>query len=185
MRTAETSKLRNDDSAGRIPFRPEPGRPNAVMPDEVNPWRGYERIRAGFRRGRQGKQKAECRRFAGRRREAEIKLDHKGEKGTASVAAVPGGREAAAGSIHAPHSVSASLAAAPGAGGGKGRRKNAECRRGNSPIADYGMPVIRSCAEGGRGGQETKGMRLARRQRVRPGWSRSHNSLGCNRLGND
>jgi hypothetical protein len=48
-------------SAGLIPFRPERSQPNAVMPDEVNPWRGYERIRAGFRRAREGRQKEECR----------------------------------------------------------------------------------------------------------------------------
>src|SRR5713226_8484372 len=35
MRTAETSKLRNDDSAGMIPFRPEPCRPEAIRPTRL------------------------------------------------------------------------------------------------------------------------------------------------------
>lgn len=39
-------------SAGLITFRPEPCQPNAIRPVEVNPWRGYEGIRACFRRGR-------------------------------------------------------------------------------------------------------------------------------------
>jgi hypothetical protein len=55
------------------PFHPEPCQPNAILPDVVNRWRGHERIRAGFRRGREGRQKEECRmqkpkRGGGRRR---------------------------------------------------------------------------------------------------------------------
>ena len=48
-------------SAGVIPFRPEPGQPDAIVLDEVNTLRGYERIRAGFRRRREGRQKEEGR----------------------------------------------------------------------------------------------------------------------------
>jgi len=86
--------------------------------------------------------------------------------------ALLGGGQGVSAYLHCPCGLS--RRSSGGCGRAEGRMQKAEpCKCG-----------VRN-AEGGMATEpnETKGMTSARRRRVRPGRSRSHNCLGCNRLG--